>query len=133
MPSRIVTKGCVHFHEAAASELIPSRAGKVRSLHSCLQNELEDELVASLASFGVDAKSGRMTDARYFAAHAELERRRAAALAQRPASHAARAAYLHSTILWHINKVRTLHCRAHFDVPCAADKLARSYTKKRPL
>ena len=68
--------------------------------------------MTSLASFGVDAKAGRMTDARYFAAHAELERRRAAALAQRPASHAARAAYLHSTILWHINKVCALQAQA---------------------
>ena len=72
-----------------------------------LQGELEEELTRSLASFGVDAKSGRMSDARYFAAHAELQRRRAQALEQRPASHGARGAYLHSTILWHINKART--------------------------
>ncbi|BDA48117.1 probable zinc finger protein Dzip1 at N-terminal half [Coccomyxa sp. Obi] len=70
-----------------------------------LEGEMEEELNKSLRSFGVDPASGRMSDAEYAAAAAQLESRRSKALAARPRSHRERAAHLHSTILWHIYRV----------------------------
>lgn len=67
---------------------------------------MEEELSKSLRSFGVDPEPGRLSDAAYAAASAQLQSRRSKALAARPRSHRDRAAHLHATILWHIHRVR---------------------------
>lgn len=80
------------------------------------QGEMEEELNKSLRSFGVDPASGRLSDAAYAAAAAQLQSRRSKALAARPLSHRERAAHLHSTILWHIHRVRlsqNADCKPH--------------------
>lgn len=66
---------------------------------------MEEELDKSMRAFGIDPASGRLSSAQYWAAHEELQRRRARALANRPASHKRRAGFLHATIMWHIQRV----------------------------
>ncbi len=67
---------------------------------------MEEELDKSMRAFGIDPATGRLSSAQYWAAHEELQRRRARALANRPASHKRRAGFLHATIMWHIQRVR---------------------------
>ncbi len=72
---------------------------------------MEEELDKSLRAFGIDPASGRLSSSQYWAAHEELQRRRSRALANRPASHKRRAGFLHTTIMWHIQRVcRWLAC-----------------------
>lgn len=69
---------------------------------------MKEELDKGLRFFGINPASGRLSDAKYAAARDQLMTRRAKALAARPKSHRERAAYLHSTIMWHIHRVRML-------------------------
>jgi hypothetical protein len=67
---------------------------------------MEEELNKALRSFGIRPSGGRLSDARYVAAREQLAMRRAKALAARPKTHREHAARLHSTIMWHIHRVR---------------------------
>lgn len=93
------------------------------------QGEMEEELNKSMRAFGIDPRAGRLSSAQYWAAHEELQRRRAAALGARPAAHRRRAGFLHSTILAHIHRVSISLCNQYVaSTPLAHDMPMESST-----
>ena len=76
-------------------------------LPSCpSQGELEDELAAELASYGLDPAAQGLPDRHYERALSELEARREAARRGMSPTDRGRMDYMRSTAAWHVQRVR---------------------------
>ena len=69
------------------------------------QEELEAELAAELASYGLDPAAQQLSDSQLEAAMAQLERRRGEARAAMSASDRQRMDYMRCTAAWHVQRV----------------------------
>jgi hypothetical protein len=71
----------------------------------CLQEELEAELAAQLATFGLPPRADRLSSSQLEQALAELERRRRGAWAAMSACDRQRMDYMRRTAAWHVQRV----------------------------
>jgi hypothetical protein len=77
-----------------------------------MQGELEGELAAELASYGLNPSAHGLTDRQCSQAMAELEKRRAEARRAMSAGDRQRMDYMRNTASWHVQRVGALLAHA---------------------